>query len=125
MPVQAKGHVRPEKSAYHSIALLTESFEKDISLLVPRACSTMDKIVDRCALTIYPYSLGRQMVFTRAVYPCPMESQESLGRSSRLPRQAHQRILAHQPNNQGLKQCFLDNDGKFLSLSIFHHLAGS
>lgn len=57
MPVQAKGQVRPEKSAYHSIALLTESFEKDISLLLPRACSTMDKIVDRCALTIYPYSL--------------------------------------------------------------------
>jgi len=58
MLVQAKGQVRPEKSAYHSIALLTESFEKDISLLLPRACSTMDKIVDRCALTIYPYSLG-------------------------------------------------------------------
>lgn len=57
MPVQAKGQVRPEKSAYHSIALLTESFEKDISLLLHRACSTMDKIVDRCALTIYPYSL--------------------------------------------------------------------
>ena len=46
MPVQAKGHVRPEKSAYHSIALLTESFEKDISLLVPRACSTISKIGD-------------------------------------------------------------------------------
>ena len=59
MFVQAKGQVRPEKSAYHSIALLTESFEKDISLLLPRACSTMDKIVDRCALTIYPYSLCR------------------------------------------------------------------
>jgi hypothetical protein len=58
MLVQAKGQVRPEKSAYHSIALLTESFEKDISLLLPRACSTMDKIVDRCALTIYPYSLA-------------------------------------------------------------------
>lgn len=58
MLVQAKGQVRPEKSAYHSIALLTESFEKDISLLLPRACSTMDKIVDRCALTIYPYSLN-------------------------------------------------------------------
>ncbi len=58
MPVQAKGQVRPEKSAYHSIALLTESFEKDISLLLPRACSTLDKIVDRCALTIYPYSLA-------------------------------------------------------------------
>ena len=58
MPVQAKGQVRPEKSAYHSIALLTESFEKNISLLLPRACSTLDKIVDRCALTIYPYSLG-------------------------------------------------------------------
>ena len=57
MPVQAKGQVRPEKSAYHSIALLTESFEKDISLLLSRACSTLDKIVDRCALTIYPYSL--------------------------------------------------------------------
>jgi hypothetical protein len=26
-------------------------------LLLPRACSTMDKIVDRYALTIYPYSL--------------------------------------------------------------------
>jgi len=58
MLVQAKGQVRPEKSAYHSIVLLTESFEKDISLLLPRACSTMDKIVDRCALTIYPYSLA-------------------------------------------------------------------
>ena len=57
MPVQAKGQVRPEKSAYHSIALLVKSSEKDISLLLPRACSTMDKIVDRCALTIYPYSL--------------------------------------------------------------------
>jgi hypothetical protein len=58
MPLQVKGQVRPEKSAYHSIALLTKSFKKDISLLCPRACSTMDKIVDRCALTIYPYSLG-------------------------------------------------------------------
>ena len=33
MPVQAKGQVRPEKSAYHSIALLTESFEKNISFI--------------------------------------------------------------------------------------------
>ena len=57
MPVQAKGQVRPEKSAYHSIALLAKFSKKDISLLLPRACSTMDKIVDRCALTIYPYSV--------------------------------------------------------------------
>jgi len=57
MPVQAKGQVRPEKSAYHSGALLAKSSEKDISLLLSRACSTMDKIVDRFALTIYPYSL--------------------------------------------------------------------
>lgn len=57
MSVQAKGQVRPEKSAYHSIALLAKSSEKDISFLLLRACSTMDKIVDRCALTIYPYSL--------------------------------------------------------------------
>ena len=54
----AKGQVRPEKSAYHSVALLVKSSEKDISFLSSRACSTMDKIVDRCALTIYPYSLG-------------------------------------------------------------------
>ncbi|MBU1564795.1 MAG: hypothetical protein KJ630_04105, partial [Proteobacteria bacterium] len=47
-----------EKSAYHSIALLAKSTEKDISLLLPRACSTMDKIVDRYAITIYPYSLS-------------------------------------------------------------------
>jgi hypothetical protein len=58
MPIQAKGYVRPDKSAYHSIALSTTFPEKDISLLLPRACSTMDKIVDRCALTIYPHSLG-------------------------------------------------------------------
>jgi len=51
------GQVRPEKSAYHSIALPAKSLEKHISLLLPRACSTMDKIVDRYALTIYPYSL--------------------------------------------------------------------
>ena len=56
MPVQAKGQVRPEKSAYHSIALLAKFSKKDISLLLPRACSTMDKIVDRYAITIYPYS---------------------------------------------------------------------
>ena len=49
--------MRPEKSAYHSIALPPDIPEKDISLLLLRACSTMDKIVDRCALTIYPYSL--------------------------------------------------------------------
>jgi hypothetical protein len=30
-------------------------------LLLPRACSTMDKIVDSCALTIYPYSLCRML----------------------------------------------------------------
>jgi hypothetical protein len=47
MPVHAEGQVRPEKSAYHSIALLAKFFEKDISLLLPRACSTMDKIVVR------------------------------------------------------------------------------
>jgi len=35
MPVQAKGQVCPEKSAYHSIALLIKSSEKDISLLIP------------------------------------------------------------------------------------------
>ena len=58
MPLQAKGQVCPEKSAYHSIALLAKSSEKDISLVLPRACSTMDKIVDRYAITIYPYSLG-------------------------------------------------------------------
>lgn len=57
MPVQAKGQVRPKNSAYHSIALQPKLSEKDISLLILRACSTMDKIVDRCALTIYPYSL--------------------------------------------------------------------
>ncbi len=57
MPVQVNRLLRPDKSAYRSIALLAKSSEKDISLLFPRACSTMDKIVDRCALTIYPYSL--------------------------------------------------------------------
>ena len=59
MPIQAKGQLRPEKSAYHPIALLAKSSEKDISLLLPRACSTMDKIVDRYAITIYPYSIER------------------------------------------------------------------
>ena len=49
--------MRPEKSAYHSIALPPDIPEKDISLLLLRACSTMDKIVDRSAITIYPYSL--------------------------------------------------------------------
>jgi hypothetical protein len=58
MPIPAKGQLRPEKSAYRSIALPAKSSEKDISLLLPRACSTMDKIVDRVAITIYPYSLG-------------------------------------------------------------------
>jgi hypothetical protein len=58
MSVQTKGQVRPDKSAYHSIALPAKVPEKDISLLLPRACSTMDKIVDRYALTIYPYSLS-------------------------------------------------------------------
>jgi len=58
MPIQAEGQVRPEKSAYHSIALPPIFPEEDISLLLPRACSTMDKIVDRYALTIYPYSLS-------------------------------------------------------------------
>ena len=67
MPVQAKGQVRPEKSAYHSIALLAKFSKKDISLLLPRACSTMDKIVDRYAITIYPYLLG----------DCPPETFES------------------------------------------------
>ncbi|MFT5702378.1 MAG: hypothetical protein ACI8ZB_005297, partial [Desulforhopalus sp.] len=43
-----------------SVALIEKSFGKDISLLLPRACSTMDKIVDRCAITIYPYSLCRE-----------------------------------------------------------------
>jgi hypothetical protein len=44
MPVQAKGQVRHLKSAYHSISLLAKFFEKDISLLLPRACSTMDRL---------------------------------------------------------------------------------
>ena len=57
MPEEAKGYVRPDESAYHSIAFPQEFSEKDISLLLYRACSTMDKIVDRCAITIYPYSL--------------------------------------------------------------------
>ncbi len=43
MPLQAKGQVRPEKSAYHSIALLAKSSEKDISLVLPRACSILDR----------------------------------------------------------------------------------
>jgi hypothetical protein len=46
-PIQAKGQVRPEKSAYHSISLSRRFPEKDISLLLSRACSTMDKIVVR------------------------------------------------------------------------------
>jgi len=57
-PIQAKGQVRPQKSAYHSIALPAKISKKDISLLLPRARPTMDKIVDRCAITIYPYSFG-------------------------------------------------------------------
>ncbi len=56
--------MRPEKSAYHSIALPPNIPEKDISLLLLRACSTMDKIVDRCALTIYPYSLALNICHT-------------------------------------------------------------
>ncbi len=92
MLVQAKGQVRPEKSAYHSIALLTESFEKDISLLLPRACSTMDKIVDRCALTIYPYSIG--VAFRRNLSGCSslLNSSDKLVRvSGRAYRIAHWR----------------------------------
>jgi hypothetical protein len=61
----AKGQVRPEKSAYHSIALPPNIPEKDISLLLLRACSTMDKIVDRYALTIYPYSLEGDFKFIK------------------------------------------------------------
>ena len=57
MLLEAKAQVRPEDSACHSIALPPIIPEKDISLLFLRACSTMDKIVDRYALTIYPYSL--------------------------------------------------------------------
>lgn len=57
MPLEAKGQVRPEKSAYHSIALPPNIPEKDISLLFLRACSTMDNFVVCYALTICPYSL--------------------------------------------------------------------
>jgi hypothetical protein len=49
--------VRPDKSATHPSAFSRKFPKKDISLLLSRACPTMDKIVDRCALTIYPYSL--------------------------------------------------------------------
>ncbi len=57
MPQEVKGEVCPDKSACHLIALPTKFSEKDISLLLLRACSTMDKMVDRYALTIYPYSI--------------------------------------------------------------------
>jgi hypothetical protein len=50
MPVQAEGQVPPEKSACHSIATPSKFSEKDISLLLPRACSTINKIVERYAL---------------------------------------------------------------------------
>ena len=85
MPVQAKGQVRPEKSAYHSIALLTESFEKNISLLLPRACSTLDKIMDRCALTIYPYSLGKPQLRQRSqrISPAYLRNDTQLEHSDR------------------------------------------
>jgi hypothetical protein len=35
--------------------------------LLPRACSTMDKIVDRYALTIYPYSLTDFFIYISPV----------------------------------------------------------
>jgi len=68
MPIQAEGQVRPEKSAYHSVALSPIFPEKDISLLLPRACSTMDKIVDCYALTIYPYSISLSFLATLCPY---------------------------------------------------------
>jgi hypothetical protein len=58
IPEEANGHVRPDDSANHSIVFQQEFPEKDISLLLYRACSTMDKIVDRCAITICFNSLG-------------------------------------------------------------------
>ena len=52
-----KGQVRSATLALYNSFFPIPSNPKDISFIVDRACSTRDKIVVRCALTIYPYSL--------------------------------------------------------------------